>query len=275
MALNFSANQYEGGFKSNKLQNWGLPKRHKERPSAHDGYTLFIANDRGHLLCESMKSKISPWGTYMGTWDMPRRIPPCKVSSASRSAHAANCLKEWIYNSTDLTSACNGLRPEIDGVELCHEACPKSPTEKGPLGSRRCASLSPEKMRYNVEMQPRKENGVVSGKSLKNRASRALIPMDKGTCEISKSSPKVTSDPCRSAPPRVEHGICRTWNQTPEERPTRPISPKKQWDSEAQLTKMMLEACNSATAQKKPENQVPKSGKVDSSRKDKSKELCT
>lgn len=216
----------------------------------------------------------------MGTWDMPLKIPPCKVSSASRSAHAANCLKEWIYNSTDLTSACNGLRPEIDGVEICHEVCPKIPTAKEPLRSRRCASLSPEKMRCYAEPQPRKENGEVCENSLKSRASRAISPMDKGTCELSKRSPKVTSDACRSAPPRVEREICRTGNQAPVEIPTRPISPKKQWDPEAQITKMMPEACNSATAQmerdaQEPEGQAPKSCTVDSSRKDKSKELCT
>ncbi|KAJ1081439.1 hypothetical protein NDU88_001621 [Pleurodeles waltl] len=283
MALNFSANQYEGGFKSNKLQNWTLPKRHKERPSAHDGYTLFIANDRGHLVCESVKSKISPWGTYMGTWDMPQKIPPCKVSSASRSAHGANRLKEWIYNSTDLTSACNGLRPEIDGVEICQERCPKIPTAKEPLRSRRCASLSPEKGRCYAEPQPRKQNEVVCKKSMESRrASRAFSSMDKGTSEIPKRPSKMTPDPCRSAPPRMEGEICRTENQAPVEGPSRPMSPKKKWVLEAQFetAKMNPEACKTPTAQmeqvvQEPESQSLKSYKIDSCRKDKSKELCT
>lgn len=51
----------------------------------------------------------------MGTWEMPLKIPPAKLNLTSRSAAAASRLTNWIHKSTALTSACNGLRPQITG----------------------------------------------------------------------------------------------------------------------------------------------------------------
>ncbi|MEE6491588.1 hypothetical protein FKM82_016275 [Ascaphus truei] len=115
MATHFSANQYQSAFNSNNLQNWNVPKPYKERPSAQEGYTQFIANDRGHLLPGAPRSKTNPWGTFMGTWDMPPKIPPAKLSLTSRSAAASKCLTDWIQDSRPLINACNGLRPHITG----------------------------------------------------------------------------------------------------------------------------------------------------------------
>ncbi|XP_075049752.1 protein Flattop [Mixophyes fleayi] len=115
MAAHYSANQYQSAFSSNNLQNWNIPKPYKERPDTHEGYTQFIANDRGHLFPSVPKSKASPWGTFIGTWDMPTKIPPAKLSLTSRSADASKRLIDWVERSEPLTSACNGLRLDITG----------------------------------------------------------------------------------------------------------------------------------------------------------------
>ncbi|XP_053548986.1 protein Flattop-like [Bombina bombina] len=115
MATNYSANQYQSAFTSYKLQNWSIPKAYKERPSTHDGHTQFITNDRGHLLPGVPKSKASPWGTFIGTWDIPLKIPPSKLNLTSRSANASKRLVNWIQSATPLISACNGLQPQITG----------------------------------------------------------------------------------------------------------------------------------------------------------------
>ncbi|XP_009995670.1 PREDICTED: UPF0740 protein C1orf192 homolog [Chaetura pelagica] len=57
----------------------------------------------------------SPWGTFVGTWDMPRRIPPAKLDLTSRSAAAAARLLDRIHPPTTLTRACNGLRTDVTG----------------------------------------------------------------------------------------------------------------------------------------------------------------
>ncbi|XP_005999396.1 protein Flattop [Latimeria chalumnae] len=114
MAFNFSANQYENAFRSNKLLNWTVPKPYKEDPSTLEGCTPIIANDRGHLLPGIPRSKTNPWGTFMGTWEMPKKIPPPKLDYTARSADAAARLTDWV-TSSPLTSACNGLCPNITG----------------------------------------------------------------------------------------------------------------------------------------------------------------
>ncbi|XP_018421677.1 PREDICTED: protein Flattop [Nanorana parkeri] len=115
MATHYSANQYQSAFNSANLQNWTVPKPYKERPSTHDGFTQFVANDRGHLLPGVPRTKANPWGTFMGTWDMPLKIPPAKLSLTARSADASKRLTQWIEKSDPLISACNGLRLTVTG----------------------------------------------------------------------------------------------------------------------------------------------------------------
>ncbi|XP_063002338.1 protein Flattop [Elgaria multicarinata webbii] len=115
MATHYSSGQYEDAYIARNLQNWNLPRVSKEHPSAREGYTQFIANDRGHLLPSIPRSKASPWGTYMGTWDMPLKIPPAKVNLTTRSVNAAAHLTEWISKSTALSNACNGFCPQVTG----------------------------------------------------------------------------------------------------------------------------------------------------------------
>ncbi|OBS82755.1 hypothetical protein A6R68_23242, partial [Neotoma lepida] len=110
MATNYSANQYEKAYLPKYLQNWSPARPTKERITTHEGYTQIIANDRGHLLPSA-----SPWGSFMGTWQMPLKVPPARVTLTSRTADAAASLTNWIKKNPDLINASNGLCPEILG----------------------------------------------------------------------------------------------------------------------------------------------------------------
>ncbi|KAI7794045.1 protein Flattop, partial [Triplophysa rosa] len=89
----YSANQYESAFKSQKLQNWTIPKHFKERPSAADGYTTFIVTDRGHLL-PGVKTKMgSAWPSVQGTWDLPHHFSPVYVNPTARSQEGLDRLR--------------------------------------------------------------------------------------------------------------------------------------------------------------------------------------
>ncbi|KAM6219141.1 protein Flattop [Rhynchocyon petersi] len=115
MATNYSANQYEKAFSPKYLRNWSPAKPTKESISSHEGYTQIIANDRGHLLPSVPRSKANPWGSFMGTWQMPLKIPPARVTLTSRTIAGANSLTKWIQKNPDLLKASNGLCPEILG----------------------------------------------------------------------------------------------------------------------------------------------------------------
>lgn len=51
----------------------------------------------------------------MGTWQMPLRVPPARVTLTSRTAAGAASLTKWIQENPGLLQASNGLRPEITG----------------------------------------------------------------------------------------------------------------------------------------------------------------
>ncbi|KAI2649801.1 Protein Flattop [Labeo rohita] len=95
MSTSYSANQYESAFKSQKLQNWTIPKRFKERPSAAEGHTTFIATDRGHLLPSVRTKHGSAWPGFQGTWDLPRYIPPASINPTARSREGQDRLRTW------------------------------------------------------------------------------------------------------------------------------------------------------------------------------------
>lgn len=89
MALHFSANQYDRNFQPTLLQNWEVPRRYRERPRAFVGFTQIVANDKGHLLPGVKRSRESPWGTFVGTWDMPLKIPGnSMMNSTARTENA-------------------------------------------------------------------------------------------------------------------------------------------------------------------------------------------
>ncbi|KAM6106603.1 protein Flattop [Pterocles gutturalis] len=130
MAARYGAGQYEDAYSAPRLQNWSVPRPPPQRPSLREGSTPIIADDRGHLLPAVPRSQASPWGTFVGTWEMPPRIPPARLDLTARSATAAARLLAWTHRPTALTHACNGLRTEITGKP--QEPRPDAQTTRDP-----------------------------------------------------------------------------------------------------------------------------------------------
>ncbi|XP_050516205.1 uncharacterized protein LOC126891067 [Diabrotica virgifera virgifera] len=66
--------QYEPTFKPKVLKNWEVPKLNVDKPRRRSGKTKIIANDRGHLLPEIHKTNNNPWGNFVGTWRLPKKV---------------------------------------------------------------------------------------------------------------------------------------------------------------------------------------------------------
>ncbi|KAL9965069.1 hypothetical protein ACROYT_G028801 [Oculina patagonica] len=90
MSTHFSANQYEQAFAAQRLQNWEIPQRFKERPSTLEGFTQPISNDRGHILPGIPRSSKSAWGEFVGTWDMQKA--PLRTKTMKTTATSTNKL---------------------------------------------------------------------------------------------------------------------------------------------------------------------------------------
>ena len=57
-------------------------------PSMRKGHTAIISNDRGHLNPDVSRSTASPWGSFLGTWQMERK--PIQLKSRTKlMAHLA------------------------------------------------------------------------------------------------------------------------------------------------------------------------------------------
>ncbi|XP_044255150.1 uncharacterized protein LOC123005450 [Tribolium madens] len=65
---------FEQAYKPKVLRNWEVPKIYNDKPRRRSGRTQIIANDRGHLLPGVPKAKGSPWGSFIGTWHLPKKI---------------------------------------------------------------------------------------------------------------------------------------------------------------------------------------------------------
>jgi len=48
-----------------------------QRPRALQGSTMTMVDDSGHLRPEFQRSKSAgrAWGTFVGTWDLPSKLP--------------------------------------------------------------------------------------------------------------------------------------------------------------------------------------------------------
>jgi hypothetical protein len=79
MASSFSANQYNNAFVPKKIQNWEVPKEHREDPRKPKGTSKIIADDNGYLLPEYKRSDTATWSNFVGTWDMPKKLPGTKI----------------------------------------------------------------------------------------------------------------------------------------------------------------------------------------------------
>ncbi|XP_030278555.1 protein Flattop isoform X2 [Sparus aurata] len=97
MSSNYSANQYDSAFRSQRLQNWCETKCFNQRPTAHGGHTTFTSDNRGHLLPGVVK-RGSAWPDFKGTWDLPARIPAHPINPTSRSVEGLDRLKCWGFD---------------------------------------------------------------------------------------------------------------------------------------------------------------------------------
>ncbi|XP_060578209.1 protein Flattop homolog isoform X2 [Ruditapes philippinarum] len=102
MSLHFSANQYDKEFKPKLLQNWEVPRQYRERPRAFVGFTQIVASDKGHLLPGVKRSRESPWGTFVGTWDMPLKIPGNSMTNCTARTENAMMRLERIKTDGDI-----------------------------------------------------------------------------------------------------------------------------------------------------------------------------
>jgi len=138
MSFGYSTNQYESAFKAKPLQNWHTLTRffRNPYPKTAKGFSQQFANDRGHLLPIVPRSSESPWGTFMSTWDMPLRIPPCHPKYTGRSEKNIQKLAAWRKHCS-LQAACNGFLeyptsfPTIPGDESVRPD-PPSPAHSTP-----------------------------------------------------------------------------------------------------------------------------------------------
>ncbi|XP_033927218.1 protein Flattop [Melopsittacus undulatus] len=140
--------QYEDAFSPPRLQNWSVPLPGPKPPKHSEGSTPIIANDRGHLLPSVPRSQASPWGSFVGTWEMPSRIPPARLDLTARSAAAADRLLQHLHQCSVLSSARNGLRTRITGTVRA----PHPPPDTG--SSRRDAAPAAESSRRSSVSDP-------------------------------------------------------------------------------------------------------------------------
>lgn len=93
MSLNFSANQFEEEFKPARLRNWEVPKWFPKHPCQNHGTTHVISNERGHLLPGVPRCPCGPWGDFVGTWDLPKKIS--RKTANELSAPNKNRIARW------------------------------------------------------------------------------------------------------------------------------------------------------------------------------------
>ncbi|XP_065817045.1 protein Flattop [Labrus bergylta] len=139
MSSSYSANQYESAFRSQKLQNWCETKRFKERPTAQEGHTTFIADDRGHLLPGLVKGG-SAWPDFKGTWDLPPRIPARHVNPTGRSEEGLRRLRSWGFDPqhTGRSQTPTSSRTSDAGEQRDNSVHPPSSAAKARPASQSC-----------------------------------------------------------------------------------------------------------------------------------------
>ena len=62
-----------------------------------------MSNERGHLLEGVPKSEKNPWGDFVGTWDLPKKIPGIRLQAfllpTTEILEAAYCV---VYEYTNI-----------------------------------------------------------------------------------------------------------------------------------------------------------------------------
>lgn len=66
--------QFDEEYKPTRLRNWEVPNWFPDKPCTNRGSTRIVANDTGNLLPGVPRSTKSPWGDFLSTWHLPKRI---------------------------------------------------------------------------------------------------------------------------------------------------------------------------------------------------------
>ncbi|CAF0845613.1 unnamed protein product [Adineta ricciae] len=90
MSRNYTAGQFEQTFAPKRLQMYQVPREPQPGLYAKGSTTSdskqFLTDNHGHLLPGVGKSKRSPFGEFLGTWDLPKRIPvPLHIDPTGRT----------------------------------------------------------------------------------------------------------------------------------------------------------------------------------------------
>ncbi|XP_015586644.1 protein Flattop [Cephus cinctus] len=97
-------------FKPKRLQNWEVPNWHPAWPDRHCITTEFYADNKGHILAGRKRSLQSPWGNFIDTWHLPRKINRRLAEELSappnykKVAWAAHCARH--------RAICNAINPK-------------------------------------------------------------------------------------------------------------------------------------------------------------------
>ncbi|CAF0963049.1 unnamed protein product [Adineta steineri] len=97
MSSNYSAGQFEQTFMPKRLQMYQVPREPQSgiypKGSMGSNTSNFVANEHGHILPGVEKSKRSPFGEFVGTWDLPKTIPgPYHVTPMGRTEKSFQTL---------------------------------------------------------------------------------------------------------------------------------------------------------------------------------------
>ncbi|XP_017343331.2 protein Flattop isoform X3 [Ictalurus punctatus] len=171
MSSSFSANQYDSAFKSNKLQNWTVPKQYKEKPSPAEGHTIFIATDRGHLLPGVKRGY--PWTSFQGTWDLPSHIPPVHINPTARSQEGQQRLRKWGQVQNLVPSASGKLNETNENSRT--PQCEMDPDWKGPYHKPVKLSLDQQLSKAKLSLDQQLSKAKLS---LDQQLSKAKLSLD-------------------------------------------------------------------------------------------------
>ncbi|KAG5310218.1 FLTOP protein, partial [Acromyrmex insinuator] len=74
MSQHWHGHWTEDTFAPKRLRNWEVPKWYPSWPDRHCVTTKFIVDNNGRMLDNVKRVGQSPWGTFKGTWDLPKKI---------------------------------------------------------------------------------------------------------------------------------------------------------------------------------------------------------
>ncbi|KAI3378627.1 hypothetical protein SNEBB_006075 [Seison nebaliae] len=123
MSKIFSAQQFDDAYVNRQSQSCELiDKNTKQIPKRRNGRTVPISNDSGHILeAKSCDKKSTPFGNYIGTWDLPKKIiiSPHKLNGMARNDEHLHHLKNQQNNFCNHIE--NKLKEkQIDGEKIAN-----------------------------------------------------------------------------------------------------------------------------------------------------------